>query len=212
MGIWQSKNRVPWNKQARIMKHCSECGKEFSYLANTTRKHPKKFCSHACYSLSLKNKIPWNKLVSVVKICLHCGKEFHGSPKHTIKKKYCSKICAGAASRGHVSWSRGLDKSDSRVAKWSGSNHGNWKGGVVRYHYPAIFKYARKERRKIDNFTCQECRQTEQQLGYPLSVHHIDYNKQNNELYNLISLCKSCHAQTNFKRDDWAKYFKNLNK
>jgi hypothetical protein len=41
-----------------------------------------------------------------------------------------------------------------------------------------------------------------------LTVHHIDYDKQNNKENNLISLCKSCHAKTNFNRLDWANYFK----
>ena len=31
----------------------------------------------------------------------------------------------------------------------------------------------------------------------------------NNEPENLISLCKSCHTQTNFKREDWTVYFQN---
>lgn len=59
-----------------------------------------------------------------------------------------------------------------------------------------------------DVHTCQECGQTQQQAGYKLPIHHIDYNKQNNKSENLISLCKQCHAQTNFKREDWTNYFK----
>ena len=38
-------------------------------------------------------------------------------------------------------------------------------------------------------------------------VHHVDYNKKNNDPANLISLCKACHAQTNFNRNDWMEYF-----
>jgi 5-methylcytosine-specific restriction endonuclease McrA len=42
--------------------------------------------------------------------------------------------------------------------------------------------------------------------------HPFDYNKKNNNLFNLISLCKSCHGQTNFDRDDWSIYFKKKSK
>ncbi|HDY67403.1 MAG TPA: HNH endonuclease [Candidatus Scalindua sp.] len=42
-----------------------------------------------------------------------------------------------------------------------------------------------------------------------LHIHHIDYNKQNNDFSNLISLCRSCHAQTNFSKDNWTDYFQN---
>jgi len=54
----------------------------------------------------------------------------------------------------------------------------------------------------------QKCGYTIEQLGYNLAVHHIDYNKTNNSVDNLICLCKSCHAQTNFKRENWQEYFK----
>jgi len=38
---------------------------------------------------------------------------------------------------------------------------------------------------------------------------NIDYNRENNNLNNLITLCRSCHSQTNFNREDWANYFQN---
>jgi len=41
-------------------------------------------------------------------------------------------------------------------------------------------------------------------------VHHIDYNKRNNEETNLISLCKSCHADSNYDRDIWKIHFENV--
>lgn len=39
-----------------------------------------------------------------------------------------------------------------------------------------------------------------------IDVHHIDYNKNNNNKDNLISLCISCHVKSNWKRKDWMKY------
>ena len=85
-----------------------------------------------------------------------------------------------------------------------------WQGGKSFEPYGIKFNKELKERiRKRDKYTCQECKYTEKQLGYKLSVHHIDYNKQNNEENNLISLCRNCHAQTNYKREDWTNYFNN---
>ena len=52
---------------------------------------------------------------------------------------------------------------------------------------------------------CQKCSK------YGNVVHHIDYDKENNNPNNLISLCRNCHAQTNFKREYWTNYFKNEN-
>jgi hypothetical protein len=41
-------------------------------------------------------------------------------------------------------------------------------------------------------------------------IHHIDYNKQNNNEYNLITLCTPHHTQTNFNRDKWEKELKEI--
>jgi len=89
-----------------------------------------------------------------------------------------------------------------------GDKHPSWMGGKSFEPYGIEFNNElRVLIRERDNFTCQECGFTEEQLGYKLCVHHIDYNKKNNESDNLICLCRSCHAQTNFDRSDWADYF-----
>lgn len=91
----------------------------------------------------------------------------------------------------------------------SGEENASWKGGISFEPYGLEFnKKLKKQIRRRDNFQCRECNFTEKQLGYRLTCHHIDYDKRNNNPNNLISLCKSCHGQTNFKRKDWANYFK----
>jgi len=50
---------------------------------------------------------------------------------------------------------------------------------------------------------CQLCGKTKEQNKEKLSIHHIDYNKDNCDPKNLISLCGSCHVKTNFTRDYW---------
>lgn len=67
--------------------------------------------------------------------------------------------------------------------------------------------------RKRDNFTCQICGMVEEEhlivMGESLNVHHIDYNKKNCILINLISLCRQCHTRTNFNRDYWKEILVN---
>jgi len=90
-----------------------------------------------------------------------------------------------------------------------GENHPNWQGGKSFEPYGLEFNSEiRQQIRERDNFTCQECNYTEDQLGRTLSIHHIDYDKRNNDPENLVSLCNSCHSQTNFSRADWTEYFK----
>jgi len=89
-------------------------------------------------------------------------------------------------------------------------NTPNWKGGISFEPYSPEFNNQLKEQiRSRDNFRCKECGYTEKQLEHKLSIHHIDFNKQNNNPNNLISLCPSCHAQTNFNREEWTNYFQN---
>ena len=50
-----------------------------------------------------------------------------------------------------------------------------------------------------DNFECQKCGLNNEQhiviYGCGLCVHHIDKDKTNNVLNNLLTLCRSCHAK-----------------
>lgn len=88
----------------------------------------------------------------------------------------------------------------------SGEKNGAWCGGKRLEKYGIGFnRYLKQKIRKRDNYRCQECNKSD----YNLDIHHIDYNKKNNNLNNLISLCKSCHSKTNFNRINWTNYLKN---
>lgn len=95
-----------------------------------------------------------------------------------------------------------------------GEKHPNFNNWASREHYGKDFSPKLKEKiRKRDQYRCQQCFRHEDELRtetnkkYKLNIHHIDYNKKNNNPENLISLCRSCHGQTGFNRIDWTKYF-----
>lgn len=98
--------------------------------------------------------------------------------------------------------------------KFCGKDSPNWKGGYRNGDYLGKFtKYLKELIRKRDNYRCQECFRHQDELfdtsgrKYKLNVHHIDYDKGNNDENNLISLCRSCHSQTNYKRENWTNYY-----
>ena len=132
-----------------------------------------------------ENNSGWKDGISLeVKYCIDCGKKLGD---------YTAKRCRKCSEKFRI-----------------GKNHWNWQDGKSFELYGKEFNKQLKEQiRTRDNFTCQECGFTEQQLGYTLVVHHIDYNKKNNNFNNLITLCRSCHLQTNYQREDWTNYFKN---
>ena len=90
----------------------------------------------------------------------------------------------------------------------------NWNNGSSFEPYGLEFNEKLREQiRQRDNYRCQQCFRHQDELftkngrKIKLSIHHIDFNKQNNNPNNLISLCKRCHMQTNYNREDWIKYF-----
>lgn len=92
-----------------------------------------------------------------------------------------------------------------------GENNPNWIDG--RSFEPYSFEFNRQLKeliRRRDGYKCQLCGMPEIENIEKLSIHHIDYNKENNLPDNLITLCKSCNTKVNFNRDSWEEYFEEI--
>lgn len=96
----------------------------------------------------------------------------------------------------------------------AGEKNPAWKGGISFGSYGADFTVELKEQvRQFDSYSCQgpDCSVTQEEhlvkYGCQLIVHHIDYDKKNNVLDNLVALCLSCHAKTNWNREWWSEYY-----
>ncbi len=90
-----------------------------------------------------------------------------------------------------------------------GANHGMWKGGIAHLPYASSWTEQLKDRVRVrDNFHCQICSVPELECQDKLDTHHIDYDKKNCRITNLISLCSNCHTKTNTNREYWKQYFK----
>lgn len=95
-----------------------------------------------------------------------------------------------------------------------GENHPQFNNWASKHDYGKDWNTKLKESiRKRDNYQCRNCNITEEEqlivIGYVLHVHHIDYDKQNNNINNLITLCFWCHCRSNFNRDYWKNYYLN---
>lgn len=109
-----------------------------------------------------------------------------------------------------TSWAKG----DKRIIKFK-ENNPAWLGGKSFENYSDDYtEELRDIIRKRDGYVCDICGIHQDELTgifRKLDVHHIDYDKENSDLFNLISLCRKCHIKTNFRRDYWFAYF-NKNK
>jgi 5-methylcytosine-specific restriction endonuclease McrA len=142
------------------------------------------------------------------------NKRKHNSPQTEIKKGFKhSEETKRKISENHSRHNLGKHLSDETKRKLSeanrGEKHPQWKGGISFEIYPTTWKNDLKESiRKRDKHICQFCKKHQLELKEKLSIHHIDYNKYNLNPNNLISLCRNCHAKTNFNRENWINYFK----
>lgn len=81
----------------------------------------------------------------------------------------------------------------------------NWQGGVSFIKYPSEFNNTLKKKIRSREKLCRICGIKEK-----LDVHHIDYDKYNNSIFNLICLCRKCHIKTNYNRSFWTNLFQRM--
>lgn len=117
--------------------------------------------------------------------CFICNKEFKVAPSKLKFHRFCSRKCYFIFNKGE--------------------KHHNWKGGVSNAPYSFDFTEELKMLiRKRDNFQCRLCKKP------AVIIHHIDYDKNNSNSNNLITLCQSCHSQTNFNRNYWKQFLEKI--
>jgi hypothetical protein len=105
----------------------------------------------------------------------------------------------------------GIERCWDCYIKWTQipENNTNWNGGSSFEPYPLGWTKTFKEQIRFgDHYKCQICGCHEVENCRKLDIHHIDYNKDNLEENNLISLCQKCHGKTNFNREYWFKLLK----
>ena len=128
------------------------------------------------------------------KVCIKCeGTISAGKYKNAI---YCSVRCRSAyvAYRHAVKTGRIKTPGVGSGGNQEGELNSMYKNGIGTYSKGAFKHYGRK---------CNRCpRKT------LLLVHHIDENRNNNNLDNLEVLCKRCHQEHHCIRDEKGKYTK----
>lgn len=150
----------------KAMRQCEQCGEEF-YPLYGGRRVPR-FCSRACSDA-------WQRRNRVIRTCEVCGRDFSRPPswKTRQRARFCSKDCEslGKAKRkaGHMH--------NGRPAVIDNS-------GYVRVHepdHPAAYKNGQvfEHRLVMENFLGRRLATSEH-------VHHVNGNKTDNRLENLV--------------------------
>lgn len=167
---------------------CIDCGKQL-----------KRYRSKRCYSCNAKNSwkqnifehLKFSKKSTRKSHCVDCGKELYD-----YRSQRCRKC-------------RGKFRSIFQLGK----NNPNYIHGKGRGKYSLQFRPKLKQKIRVrDNYICQCCglHESKNKRGIKqinLSIHHIDYNKENCKDDNLICVCQVCNSRVNFNRDYWYAYF-----
>lgn len=95
--------------------------------------------------------------------------------------------------------------------KIRGELNPQWQDGKSFEPYsPEFNKEKKRQVLERDNYECQNpnC----EYKTNVLHIHHIDYDKLNSNMENLITLCNSCHSITNIKsnRQHWITFYQNI--
>jgi len=139
------------------------CKNQFYAKPNWLRKGWGKYCSRKCQYEGERR----GKFVN----CFICEKEVYRRPKDLrvseSKKYFCNKAC-------QTIWRNQIFK---------GPRHGNWKGGRYVEYREVMFRYKIKQ-------VCRVCRSIDKRV---LCIHHLDKDRKNNDIKNLVWLCYNCH-------------------
>ncbi len=215
------KGNIPWNKDI------PRTEKEKENISNGRKG---KCCGEDNHNYG-KHPIPWNKDIP-------CTEETKAKISKTLTGRFTGEDSPNFGKTGIKSSNYGtkhlpesiekmrekkrgknnpfyrLKHSEEQKAKWSkdrtGSGGNGWIDGRSFEPYTSEWTDTLKKAiRQRDNYICQECSKTEEENSERLSVHHIDYDKNNCNPTNLITLCRSCNAKVNFDRKYWQQIFEN---
>lgn len=195
-----------------IERICQNCQQPFMIYLAWVKKGAGKNCSKACayktrtgqssYTRTPEHRKQMSDIVLGRDLTLQQRRM--AAIGHARKGKTFDEIYGGRASEVRAKLSR------------PGELNPNWRGGKTRNRYPYIFFKLRIQVFERDGYICMNCDMTNDEaktrdsLHRGLTVHHIDYNKENNQLSNLITLCKWCNSSANSRREVWQKKYVQL--
>lgn len=202
---------------AKSVSLCLDCKKELSdnrhKRCQSCHFNHIKFIQCYCEDCGAKlNSSAYKRTTTKCRKCWGISERGKNNPNHKhgktslLNRKKC-KLCDNLLSIS-ASWKDRELCWSCFVSRRKGENHHLWNGGTSRLPYhPSWSREYKESIRKEYNHTCQICGKTKTELQEDLSVHHIDYDKQNCTKENLTVLCKSCHCKTNYNRSFWINYF-----
>ena len=156
--------------------NCQNCNTKFQEYASNHRK----YCSRACAYRTFE--------VNHTHVCEECGDTFVDKKTSSV---FCNLSCSGKRNARLIKNHRGGASLD---------RHWNWKGGgtVIKSGYREI-PLGKKNKKILEHRLVME-QHLGRKLGTKEHVHHINGNKLDNRVENLIVLDPSEHQRVHNQR------------
>lgn len=160
---------------------CVVCDRKFEYYPSDKKGL---YCSDCVETDgTFKNAPYWRRGERIQRECGYCGNtdEVLKSEIERGQQRFCSREC--------------LSKWMSE--NWRGEDHHQWKGGDV--DYTGRWQAVRREALNRDDYQCQRCGKTQNEIGREPDVHHLipvrrfDDSHEAHRLLNVVCLCRRCH-------------------
>lgn len=178
-----------WKKSPKFKYNCRQCGKVFWTYPSFRKKGEGFLCSKQCKFEWIsekyrgrKSKSGW-KNAKIKMNCKWCGRFFFEFRSRVADNRgvFCSKKC-------YSFWFARYSKGEIAPAYIDGQGN---------FPYPPDFSKRLKEViKKRDRYRCQYCGKLKN-----LSVHHKNFNKNDNRKRNLITACISCNSSMKPPKD-----------
>jgi hypothetical protein len=183
---------------AGVELECEQCGETYRKPPSMTDRS--RFCSVECMAAHRSETMdsPFGgERNGVTLTCEQCGDEYRRAAANAEGSRFCSRECQSAAQSVEFS------SDDWHLSGVTGKDHPKYTGHSD--YYGANWDEQRKKAVERDDDKCVICGigsdEHQEQHGCDLHVHHIeplatfDSPEAANELRNLVTLCRSCHAK-----------------
>lgn len=182
---------------------CVKCNKIYERPKNSYKSKVDCFTCITCSNNSRRGKsntwligqTPANFKIKCIVECRYCGAKKSKTKRQleTSPRTFCNSSC-------QVKWQNKFTdfNKDSKNPSYTDGSRVNGKTPNYGNDFTTSLKRSVKIR---DSFNCQECLSNfSGKKSKQLDVHHIDKNRYNNSMDNLVSLCKSCHTKLHWDK------------
>lgn len=145
---------------------------------------------------ALRHRTYTNGITHVVLQCLYCGAQVRSIPKKDVTQDQREEMTAWDESireahqeRVNAYWQQ---IKDQRQQEFEAQRQA-MKDEYAEYLQTPEWRRQRNKRLAMDGGRCQA--QLDGCTGHATEVHHLDYKLRPEPIFNLVSVCRSCHQQ-----------------